>query len=217
MPWSEIVVPLGTVFITAVSTLVAVFLTQRWENTRRRQDRDAETVRRQEDRTAEESRWFSDHFLSNKLDALRDFHAALHNYWFTVASFADRPATDFESEELDTAIGDKDDAYLHSLDVASLYLSDADETTLRDVLVEFRNANTALRFQQNAKRRPQSAPPPGSLFAEVDTRRLRDAYKNGSNCLTRLLNPPILRRLDEFDAGTTSPARTSPVAERMAK
>ncbi|AKJ39315.1 hypothetical protein [Methanosarcina barkeri] len=116
-----------TNIITALSTLFAVWITQRYEIIRRK---------------SEEKRWYADFFLRRKIDSITNLYISLLDWHDSINFYGNlQPSTLTEFKDQVQA---KEDPYLRSLAIASIYLEKDEYEVMKDVLGAFRQATKAI-------------------------------------------------------------------------
>jgi len=113
--------------ISATSALLGVGITQLHESKKRK---------------SEERRWYADYFLGRKIDALNNLYVALVDCHFIMNFYGNFPPSTLQ--EFKEKVLPKEDAYLRSKVIASIYLDDKADNIMSNALGAFRHASMAI-------------------------------------------------------------------------
>lgn len=166
--------------VAAVSALLGVIVTSCFEKSRRRD---------------EERRWYAEFFLSRKVDALHQLYHSLNETFNYLNLYGNLPPST-RAEYTDQVLK-RVDSYLMSKISAALFLDDAQSKILDTAVVAYRQASFAifLSLPESESRADRGNFDKGIAF--VDWKLLESAYDGAGKCLREMLNPNVLRNLEE--------------------
>lgn len=165
--------------ISASSALVGVWITQYYENIKRK---------------SEEKRWYVDYFLGRKIDALTNLYAALVDCYSTLDFYeVCAPAT---IQEFRDKVSIKVDVFLRAKATASIYLNDEAENLMIDVCGVFKHGRMAVWLNLPKGECPADRKSYDSRAKDVtDDGHLEEKYKKAVEWFKNNLNPKILEGL----------------------
>ena len=164
----------------AASTLLGVWITQRYESKRRE---------------SEERRWYADYFLGRKIDALNNLYATLVDCHFTMNSYGNYPPSTLQ--EYKERVQTKEEAYLQAKVMASIFLDDEAGKIMSDVLGAFRQASMAILFSLPSDQCPANKNSDDQSVVNMDWAGFNKTYDSAVACLKDMLNPKILERVEK--------------------
>ncbi|MDD5511005.1 MAG: hypothetical protein PHI12_09350 [Dehalococcoidales bacterium] len=170
------IIAIVTPIITAASTLLAVWLTQRNESRKR---------------GSEEKRWYADYFLGRKIDALNNLFTSLVDCYFAVNRYGNYAPSTYQ-EYIDEVVT-KEDSYLKAKVAASIYLDNEVRGIMSHALGAFRLASIAIRSTISDDKCHMSK----DSAIDLDWFKLEDSYNKAVVCLENLLNPEVLKKIEE--------------------
>lgn len=165
--------------ISAVSVLLGVLITQRYESRKRE---------------SEEKRWYADFFLGKKIDALNNLYAALVDCHFTMNFYGNIPPTTLQ--ELKEKVHPKEEAYLRAKVMASIYLNDEADKIMSAALGAFRQASMAIWLSLPDDQIPVNKNSYSREIRILDWARFIETYEKAVDCLKNMLNPKVLERIE---------------------
>lgn len=169
---------IGTGIITAISALLGVWITQRYETKKR---------------VSEEKRWYVDYFLNKKIDSITNLHNSLMSWYFSITLYGNyRPST---LKEFNDQVQPKTDTYLRSLAAASIYLNPNEYSTMTKTLGVFRQATTAIWLSLPDDQCPVQKKSYGSDITELKWGEFEQAYVNAEALIKEQVNPEILKHV----------------------
>jgi len=161
--------------MTAGSALSAVFITQYYELKKRK---------------SEERRWYADHFMDRKINALSNLHVTLVDCKYTMNYYGNCPPQTLH--EFNSKILPKEQNYLRAYTLASIYLDKDTKDSMGKVLGSFNQASFAIwlslpdsECHANKKSYVQST-------KTLDWNGLDKTYNTAVSCLENLLSPEVL-------------------------
>jgi hypothetical protein len=160
--------------------LLGVWITQRYESRRRE---------------SEERRWYADYFLGRKIDTLNNLYAALVECHFTLNFYGNCPPTTLK--EFKEQVQPKEEAYLRSLVIASIYLDENKRDILSNALGSFRQASMAIWLSLPDKECPAKKQSYSDKARNLDWEKFSKTYENAYACLKNMLNPEVLKHINK--------------------
>jgi hypothetical protein len=165
--------------ITAASTLLGVWITQHYE-TRKRE--------------SEERRWYADYFLGKKIDALNNLYATLVDCHFAINFYGNCPPLTLQ--EFKDKVLSKEEAYLRSKVMASIYLNDETDKIMSEVVGAFNQACRAIWLSLPNEQCPANKNSYDQNTRRVDWIKLKGTYEKAVACLKDMLNPKVLEHFE---------------------
>jgi hypothetical protein len=166
--------------IVAASTLLGVWITQRYESKRRE---------------SEERRWYADYFLGRKIDALNNLYATLVDCHFTMNFYGNCPPSTLQ--EYKEKVQTKEEAYLRAKVMASIFLDDETSKIMSGVLGAFRQAGMAIWLSLPADQCPANKNLYDQSVINFDWVGFNKTYDSAVACLKDMLNPKVLERVEK--------------------
>ena len=166
--------------IIAASTLLGVWITQRYESKRKE---------------SEERRWYADYFLGRKIDALNNLYATLVDCHFTMNFYGNCPPSTLQ--EYKERVQTKEEAYLRAKVMASIFLDDEAGKIMSDVLGAFRQAGMAIWLSLPSDQCPANKNSYDQSVVNFDWAGFNKTYDSAVACLKDMLNPKILERVEK--------------------
>ena len=148
----------------------------------------------------EYERWYTDHFIGDKLEQFRRLHAALVDCYFTMNFYGNVPPqtlTEFREK-----VSPKEDAYLRHMVLASIYLSEEDRRVFCEALGAFRQASMAIFLHLPAGECPAKVDSYGTETKNMNWRLFKDTYEAARRLLEGKLNPALLKLVESRDVAS---------------
>jgi hypothetical protein len=135
---------------------------------------------------------YAQFFLGRKIDALNSLCAALVDCHFTMNFYGNVPPSTMQ--EFKEKVQPKEEAYLRTKVIASIYLDNDADKKMSAALGAFRGASKAiwLRVPDNPHKDSYD-----SKTQELDWPQLEKSYEEAVACLKNMLNPQILERFSK--------------------
>ncbi len=169
------VLPSGT-----VGVLIGIWISHRRESAQAR---------------AQQRRWYAEYFLGRKMDALNNLFVALSDCYFTMNHYGNCHPSTFH--EYKAEVQSAEDAYRRASVLASVYLNDEANQTMSGARGAFRQASMAIYLHLPDGECRAIKASEASEVRNVDFKRLSEAYEDAFHCLKEVLNPKILKRVEE--------------------
>ena len=166
--------------ISAVSALLGVYITQRYESRKRE---------------SEERRWYADYFLGKKIDALNNLYATLVDCYFTMNFYGNCPPSTLQ--EFKEKIQPKEEAYLRAKVMASIYLGDEADKIMSNALGTFRQASMAIWLSLPNDQCPANKNSYSPNIRDLNWTDFRGKYEKAVAFLKDMLNPKILESVEK--------------------
>jgi hypothetical protein len=172
--------------LTAAATLAAVVVQRIFEERKRK---------------CEDKRWYADHFLGRKIDALATLYSELVDWQHELNQYGNFPPKTLE--EYRTSVQARGRSFERAMVLSMVYLDQESQDIIRDVFAAFRQTNFAIWLSLPDDQIPNvdktAYEPP---LKTINWERFVITYDKATDCLTRLLNPGLLSSLETLGGKT---------------